>query len=147
MPQLRNVQSRAAFGQNIRSLSVTGYRTESWFGRALAGLSNGAVSEQNRSVVKGTIQTENQGNVAVDITLIWDGRDWRVLTMTGAGRHHIGNGVWFRHTPSEGEVRALVQAAIDEFGRAFTAGDFSTLIATGSNEFRKETRDIGPGPT
>jgi len=143
MPQLRNVQSRAAVEQNIRSLGVTGYRTESWVGRALAGLSNGSVSGQNRLVVKGTLQTENQGNVAVEITLIWDGRNWRVLNMTGPGRHHIGNGVWLRHTPPEGEVRALVQATIDEFSRAFTAGDFSNLIATGSNEFRKETSAQG----
>lgn len=143
MPQLRNVQSRAAFEQNIRSLGVTGYRTEWWVGRALAGLSNGDVSEQNRLVVKATLQTESRGNIAVEITLIWSGRDWRVLTMTGPGRHHIGNGVWFRHTPPEGEVRALVQATIQEFSQAFATGDFSNLIDSGSLEFRKEASAQG----
>ncbi len=139
MPQLRNIQSRTVFEQNIRSLGVTGYRAESWIGRSLAGLTNGGASEQKRFVVKAVLETKSRGNVSVEVTLIWDGRDWRVLTMTGPGRHHVGTGVWFRHTPPEGEVRALAQSTIDEFRRALIAGDFENLIASGSNEFRKET--------
>ena len=65
-----------------------------------------------------TLEGRDGREVPAKLTLIRDGRGWRVLAMTGFGRDHIGTGAWLRYTLADSEALSLVQGTVAEFSES-----------------------------
>jgi hypothetical protein len=113
---LRKRMNRAQFAQRARQLGLTEFESSSF---PHVSFKNGSVT------LGGSFKRRSGGLVPLDVTLVKEGKDWRVTAFRG-------------QVPERAVILGMVRTSLRAFNAAVRAGDFAAFHKTLAKPFREQ---------
>lgn len=124
----RNQQNEEAFAKVVKDLGLNDYASASWSNRSV---------QNNQATLKGSVQTKSGGTIPLEVNLVNEGGQWKVLGFNGP----VGGGQAAkpgRQIPPNDELQKLATQTLLDFNQAIKDKDFTAFHRKGSAPFREQ---------
>jgi hypothetical protein len=124
----RGQQNEEDFTRVVKELGLNDYASASWSNRSV---------RNNQATLKGTVQTKSGGSIPLEVNLVYEGGQWKVLNFNGpVAGGQVGKPP--RRIPSNDELQKLTAQTLLDFNQAIQDKDFTAFHRKGSTPFREQ---------